>query len=287
MPTQRNPAFCIRGNSSCHPLACISGNPAISKTRNWWRDLDSLANSKASVPYETMPEKISSLDCKRSLSAYCGCCFLNCRGSCCSGSWKRFRIYVEKLNLQKIAFLCVLFLSAFVIEELISQDQRNSKNERYDSQYNIPSTDQRYEERSGMILEGSIKKIVDGDTVILTLDNMPSVFRDISCRLRGIDTPELRRSRCCVEKCLAKVAKEYVAKLHPLGSTVRIISPQKGKYFRIIANLTSNGKNTADILLLAGLAVRYEGYGERFNWCSIPKNKRITDSIEKHCHICK
>ena len=83
------------------------------------------------------------------------------------------------------------------------------------------------------------------------------------------------------------MAKEYVEKLHPIGSAVTIVSPEKGKYFRIIANLTSSGRDTADVLIRAGLAVRYKGFGSRFDWCGVPKIKKIADTIEKNCRICE
>ena len=183
-------------------------------------------------------------------------------------------------------------MSAFIIEDFMLQEHGKPIESRYDRLYNMPLTKRRFltkgsEEQRGTVLEGSIKRIIDGDTVLLNLDNMPPVFRDISCRIRGIDAPELRRGRCCVEKCLAKVAKDYIEKLHPPGSAVIIISPQKGKYFRIIGNLTSNGRNTADILLKAGLAVGYGGSGERFNWCGDPKIRTIADAIKNYCKNCE
>jgi len=190
------------------------------------------------------------------------------------------------LNAPKIVLLCALFFFAFITEDIMLQERRHG------GLNNRASTKQRFitkrsKEHGGTALEGYIKRVIDGDTVRLTFENMPFVFRDIGCRLRGIDAPELRRGRCCVEKCLAKIAKEYLEKLHPIGSAVTIVSPKKGKYFRIIANLTSSGRDTADLLFRAGLAVRYEGFGPRFDWCGVPKIKKIADTIESFCGICE
>ena len=151
--------------------------------------------------------------------------------------------------MSKIVLLCALLFCVLITEDIMLQERDKSAERRHDGLNNIGLTKQRsisIEEQGGTVLEGYIKRVIDGDTVRLTFENMPFVFRDISCRLRGIDAPELRRSRCCVEKCLAKIAKEYVEKLHPIGSVVTIVSPKKGKYFRIIANLTSSGRDTAD-----------------------------------------
>ena len=183
--------------------------------------------------------------------------------------------------MSKIVLLCALLFCVLITEDIMLQERDKSAARRHDGLKNIG------EEQEGTVLEGYIKRVIDGDTVRLTFENMPFVFRDISCRLRGIDAPELRRSRCCVEKCLAKIAKEYVEKLHPIGSVVTIVSPKKGKYFRIIANLTSSGRDTADLLFRAGLAVRYAGSGARFDWCGVPKIKKVADTIGKNCRICE
>ena len=237
-----------------------------------------------------MPEENPSRNCKRSLPVNCGCCLHGSRGFCSSVFWGQFWVYVGKLNVSKIVLLCALLFCVLITEDIMLQERDKSAERRHDELNNIGLTKQRsisIEEQGGTVLEGYIKRVIDGDTVRLTFENMPFVFRDISCRLRGIDAPELRRSRCCVEKCLAKIAKEYVEKLHPIGSVVTIVSPKKGKYFRIIANLTSSGRDTADLLFRAGLAVRYAGSGARFDWCGVPKIKKVADTIGKNCRICE
>ena len=135
-------------------------------------------------------------------------------------------------------------------------------------------------------LVGSVTKIIDGDTIQLLLDDTPMVFRRISCRLRGIDTPELRRSRCCIEKCLAKIAKEFVESLIPKGSVVKLLSPAKGKYFRLIANISTEKGDLSNILEQIGLAVKYNGYGKRYDWCAKPYQVNTAQLIRDRCDIC-
>ena len=132
-------------------------------------------------------------------------------------------------------------------------------------------------------LVGSVTKIIDGDTIQLLLDDTPMVFRRISCRLRGIDTPELRRSRCCIEKCLAKIAKEFVESLIPKGSVVKLLSPAKGKYFRLIANISTEKGDLSNILEQIGLAVKYNGYGKRYDWCAKPYQVNTAKLIRDRC----
>ena len=75
-------------------------------------------------------------------------------------------------------------------------------------------------------------KVYDGDTLTLGFyhqsDGEPT---RISCRIDGIDTPELRGSSDD-EKKLALEAKEYLSDV-TLGEVVTIINPGKEKYGQI------------------------------------------------------
>ncbi|MGB5686829.1 MAG: hypothetical protein WBM35_13520 [Candidatus Electrothrix sp.] len=42
---------------------------------------------------------------------------------------------------------------------------------------------------------------------------------------------------------------------------------QRGKYFRILADVQADRKYVADILIKMGLAVRYDGGTKGFDWC--------------------
>jgi len=42
---------------------------------------------------------------------------------------------------------------------------------------------------------------------------------------------------------------------------------QKGKYFRIVADVYANNKSLADILIRNHLAVRYDGGTKIKDWC--------------------
>ena len=98
----------------------------------------------------------------------------------------------------------------------------------------------------------------DGDTV--TLGTMipgygPSRF---SCRLRGIDTPELRSRDPC-EKELACIARDVVRGLllHRLVS-VEIVGIDK--YGRLLVDLATEKKESiSSYILEQGLAVEYKG----------------------------
>ena len=42
---------------------------------------------------------------------------------------------------------------------------------------------------------------------------------------------------------------------------------ERGKYFRIAANVYADGENLADMLIEAGMAVRYYGGKKNHKWC--------------------
>jgi micrococcal nuclease len=42
---------------------------------------------------------------------------------------------------------------------------------------------------------------------------------------------------------------------------------ERGKYFRIAADVYVDGENLADVLVEAGVAVRYDGGNKTHKWC--------------------
>ncbi|WP_412174861.1 thermonuclease family protein [Actibacterium sp. XHP0104] len=108
-----------------------------------------------------------------------------------------------------------------------------------------------------------ITEVVDGDTVKLHCESPPP----ISARLTGFDTPETHRPRCRAEARLGHEATRY---LETRLRGARTILPKlhgTDKYRRALVELTVDGAPLADIMIDAGLAVRYDG-GKRINWCA-------------------
>ena len=103
-----------------------------------------------------------------------------------------------------------------------------------------------------------LEKVVDGDTIDVTLDLGFSVFlHKQRCRLAGIDTPE-SRTRNLEEKALGKKASARLSELC-VGSFL-IQSLGKGKYGRILAiPFTEDGQDVCQILVNEGHAVEYWG----------------------------
>ena len=88
---------------------------------------------------------------------------------------------------------------------------------------------------------------------------------DLSIRLFGIDTPEMRGTTDEV-KALAMQAQKLTEKTLKLASRIELHNPQRGKYFRIVSEVWIDGKSLADILKKKGLAKDYDGEGTRPEW---------------------
>ena len=88
----------------------------------------------------------------------------------------------------------------------------------------------------------------------------------IPVRVRGIDTPEIR-GKCDIEKSRAKQVRDFVRDLHSQATTIELKNCERGKYFRLVADVYLNGENLADILFEKGYARKYDG-GKRESWCN-------------------
>ena len=105
-----------------------------------------------------------------------------------------------------------------------------------------------------------VRRVVDGDTVDVTLDLGFDILYNNRIRLHGIDTPE-SRTRDLEEKKLGLAAKERVKELCPVGSTVTIktIKDGRGKFGRILGEIYVGDVNVNKQLIKEGHAVEYFG----------------------------
>ena len=108
--------------------------------------------------------------------------------------------------------------------------------------------------------------VYDGDTFKIDLPNMHPLFGDdISIRLFGVDTPEMRGTTDEV-KALAMQAQQVTEKALKGASKIELRNPQRGKYFRIISEVWIDGESLAEMLKAKGLAKDYDGEGARPKW---------------------
>jgi micrococcal nuclease len=107
----------------------------------------------------------------------------------------------------------------------------------------------------------------DGDTITFNLPGLhPIIGEKISIRVNGIDTPEIR-GKCEKEKYDATQAKEMVTNILKDAERITLKNMERGKYFRIAADVIVDGENLADMLIEAGVATRYDGGKKTHKWC--------------------
>ena len=107
----------------------------------------------------------------------------------------------------------------------------------------------------------------DGDTVTFNLPRLhPIIGNKIAVRINGIDTPEIK-GNCEKEKYNAQQAKNIVGDLLKDAERIDLKNLQRGKYFRLVADIYADGENLADILIDAGMAVKYDGGKKNVHWC--------------------
>ena len=112
-------------------------------------------------------------------------------------------------------------------------------------------------------------KNYDGDTVTFNISGLhPIVGKNVSVRVRGVDTPEIKGTKPC-EKQRAIEAKAMVHDLLKDAKSIELRNIQRGKYFRIVAEVYADGKSLADKLIEARLAYLYDGGRKLANvdWC--------------------
>lgn len=106
----------------------------------------------------------------------------------------------------------------------------------------------------------------DGDTCTFSIPGVHPLLGDkISIRLAGIDTPEIK-GKCESEKQLALEAKSFLNDRLKRARKIRLLNVQRGKYFRIVAEIEADGVVLNRELVSRGLAYPYYA-GKKKGWC--------------------
>jgi micrococcal nuclease len=118
----------------------------------------------------------------------------------------------------------------------------------------------------GTVTVSKVISVYDGDTFRVDIDSLPPIVgRNIPIRLNGVDTPEIR-GKCEHEKDLAIKARDFVRNKLANAKEVKLTKLQRGKYFRVIADVMIDGVNLGQELLDNELAYKYTG-GKKSSWC--------------------
>ena len=146
---------------------------------------------------------------------------------------------IYKFPLQSLTFLLLSLLLAFSVE---------AKN-------------------YGSITVKQVTSIYDADTFRVDIEGYPAIAGErIPVRVLGVDAPELR-GKCKSEKLKARQAKQITVESLRSARVIELHNIQRGKYFRILADVYVDGSSLADLLISSGYARPYGG-GKRAGWCS-------------------
>ena len=118
----------------------------------------------------------------------------------------------------------------------------------------------------GTAIVSEVTSIYDGDTFRVNIKGYPDIVgKRISIRVNGIDTPEMR-GKCQKEKDLARKAKQFTVNKLRTAKKIELRNMQRGKYFRIVADVYIDNKNLTTMLINQKLGVKYDG-GTKVSWC--------------------
>lgn len=115
-------------------------------------------------------------------------------------------------------------------------------------------------------------RTIDGDSVVFNIPGVHPILGDnISIRIRGIDTPEIR-GKCKEEKMLAQEVKAYVQSAMERAIHINLENIERGKYFRIVADVLITDRyntkmNISPLLIKSNYAVPYTGKERKIDWC--------------------
>jgi endonuclease YncB( thermonuclease family) len=119
----------------------------------------------------------------------------------------------------------------------------------------------------GTVVVSKVISVYDGDTFRVDIDSLSSIAgKNIPIRVNGVDTPEIR-GKCQYEKKLAYKAKDFVASMLFKAEKIELVNMQRGKYFRIVADVFVDGVSLEQQLLSNGLAYKYNGK-KKLDWCN-------------------
>lgn len=108
----------------------------------------------------------------------------------------------------------------------------------------------------------SVIRVVDGDTIDVICKSGGQAL----VRIVGFDTPETFAPGCAAEAEKGERAKERLTEILSGATLVGLEARGADKYRRMLARVTVDGQDVADLMVAEGLAVRYKG-GRRINWC--------------------
>jgi len=110
--------------------------------------------------------------------------------------------------------------------------------------------------------------VYDGDTLKVNIDSIPDIIgKNIRIRLKDIDAPEIK-GKCQKEIDLAILARDYLRRVINESNHIELRNIERGKYFRIAADLFLDGENISGNLIKKKLVRKYSTKDKKRNWCN-------------------
>jgi len=144
-----------------------------------------------------------------------------------------------------------LFLLLLLITSLVITNQALSK------------------ERTGVIYDAKITRVVDGDTVAFEAKWLPDPLKkELSIRVYGVDTPEKGfRAKCADENKLGHDATDFTTSLVKSAKTRQIVIYDWDKYGgRVLGDIILDGQSLRKMLIEHRYAREYYGDAKQ-SWC--------------------
>lgn len=111
-------------------------------------------------------------------------------------------------------------------------------------------------------------KNYDADTITVDIPGLhPLIGKSMNIRVKGVDTPEIRTKDKC-EKEKGRHAKKLVTNLLKKAKRIDLKNIERGKYFRIVADVFFDDKDLTHYLVKNGLGYPYDGgTKQKVDWC--------------------
>ena len=120
----------------------------------------------------------------------------------------------------------------------------------------------------GDLIVTKLVRVYDGDTIYVDVETLPAMIgSEMPIRIRGVDTPEIKKPKCEKERELGFKAKAFVEERLQTASRIELLKIGRGKWFRIAADVVYDGKRIAEEIITAGHGVVYDEKKKK-DWCA-------------------
>lgn len=121
--------------------------------------------------------------------------------------------------------------------------------------------------------EGTVIRVIDGDTLEANIRVWPDVIMNVSVRLRGIDAPEIFRAACDVERAYGGLARQELERRLEPGSAVQLRNVESGSFAgRVVADVWKpNSERASSIraqMLNTNYVVEWVPGQDKVDWCA-------------------